>query len=115
MSVVIWKLINSFFLKTHEEAITSIVADSVPLGRKRLPLLLYQLDTKFRDELRPKFGLMRTKEFVMKDLYTFHGSEECAANTYEQVCQAYLNIFKRLGLSVFKGFASHLSRFLLVF
>lgn len=95
---------NCFLFKqTHEEAITSIVSHSLPLSVKRLPLLLYQLDTKFRDEFRPKFGLMRCKEFVMKDLYTFHSSEECAIRTYEQVCMAYLNIFKRLNLPVYKG------------
>ncbi|MFD1705911.1 proline--tRNA ligase [Siminovitchia sediminis] len=82
---------------THEEVITSIVNDAVP-SYKRLPITLYQIQTKFRDEKRPRFGLLRGREFVMKDAYSFHTSSESLDDTYQKMYQAYINIFNRCGL-----------------
>ncbi len=82
---------------THEEVITSIVSDSVP-SYKRLPITLYQIQTKFRDEKRPRFGLLRGREFIMKDAYSFHTSEESLDEVYQKMHQAYTNIFTRCGL-----------------
>jgi prolyl-tRNA synthetase len=84
---------------THEEVITYVVRDYAK-SYKKLPIALYQIQTKFRDELRPRFALMRGREFSMKDLYTFHTSEEDLDNWYQNVWQAYLRIFKRVGLDV---------------
>uniref|UniRef100_A0A665VFK5 Probable proline--tRNA ligase, mitochondrial n=1 Tax=Echeneis naucrates TaxID=173247 RepID=A0A665VFK5_ECHNA len=83
---------------THEEAVTTLVANHMNLSYKQLPLLLYQITRKFRDEPRPKFGLLRGREFYMKDMYSFDVSEEAAYQTYESVCQAYSRLFARLGL-----------------
>lgn len=80
---------------THEEVITSIVRDYVT-SYKKLPLALYQIQTKFRDEFRPRFGLMRGREFIMKDLYTFHANEEDLDVWYQMVKKAYQNILDRL-------------------
>jgi prolyl-tRNA synthetase len=82
---------------THEEVITDIARRHIS-SYKDLPLYLYQIQTKFRDELRPKAGLLRTKEFLMKDLYSFHVTEEDRKKYYEAVKTAYLKIFKRCGL-----------------
>ncbi|XP_061593235.1 probable proline--tRNA ligase, mitochondrial [Cololabis saira] len=82
---------------THEEAVSTLVAQQ-PLSHKRLPLLLYQITRKFRDEPKPRFGLLRGREFYMKDMYSFDASEEAARQTYESVCHAYIQLFKRLGL-----------------
>ena len=82
---------------THEEVITSVVRDSVT-SYKKLPLALYQIQTKYRDEFRPRFGLMRGREFIMKDLYTFHATEEDLDAWYLKVRGAYQNIFNRLNL-----------------
>lgn len=82
---------------THEEVITALVRNEVS-SYKQLPLNLYQIQTKFRDEIRPRFGIMRGREFVMKDAYTFHLGEECLDKTYQTMHQAYCNIFERLGL-----------------
>lgn len=83
---------------THEEVITSIVRDFIT-SYKKLPLALYQIQTKFRDEFRPRFGLMRGREFIMKDLYTFHATEEDLDIWYQKVRQAYKNILDRLDLN----------------
>ncbi|MCQ6274130.1 proline--tRNA ligase [Bacillus sp. V3B] len=83
---------------THEEVITSLVRDEVK-SYKRLPLSLYQIQTKFRDEQRPRFGLLRGREFIMKDGYSFHSSYESLDEVYEQIFQAYSNIFSRCGLN----------------
>lgn len=83
---------------THEEAVTTLVAHQTTLSYKQFPLLLYQITRKFRDEPKPKFGLLRGREFYMKDMYSFDVSEEAAYQTYESVCQAYARIFTRLGL-----------------
>ncbi|MHA6258744.1 proline--tRNA ligase [Sporosarcina sp. CAU 1771] len=83
---------------THEEVITSLVRDELK-SYKRLPLTLYQVQTKYRDEQRPRFGLLRGREFIMKDAYSFHATEESLDEKYEEMKQAYSNIFTRLGLN----------------
>lgn len=82
---------------THEEVITSVVRDFVN-SYKKLPLALYQIQTKFRDEFRPRFGLMRGREFIMKDLYTFHANKEDLDVWYLKVRKAYQNILDRMQL-----------------
>lgn len=82
---------------THEEIITYIIRDYLT-SYKKMPLSVYQIQTKFRDELRPRFGLMRGREFIMKDAYTFHANKESLDKSYETFKQAYMNIFKRCGL-----------------
>jgi len=82
---------------THEEVITAIARDMIRSYRQ-LPQNLYQIQTKFRDEIRPRFGLMRGREFIMKDAYSFHSSEESLRETYAAMDQAYRNIFRRCGL-----------------
>jgi prolyl-tRNA synthetase len=82
---------------THEEVITTIVSNDVN-SYKQLPINLYQIQTKFRDEVRPRFGIMRSREFVMKDAYSFHLSAECLNTTYQTMHQAYCNVFDRIGL-----------------
>ncbi|MDE1382152.1 proline--tRNA ligase [Bacillus paralicheniformis] len=83
---------------THEEVITSIVRDEVK-SYKRLPLTLYQIQSKFRDEKRPRFGLLRGREFIMKDAYSFHSSAESLDETYNDMYQAYTNVFTRCALN----------------
>ncbi|MGD6779227.1 proline--tRNA ligase [Sutcliffiella horikoshii] len=83
---------------THEEVITTLVRDEVK-SYKKLPLSLYQIQTKFRDEKRPRFGLLRGREFLMKDAYSFHANAESLDETYEKMFTAYSNIFTRLGLN----------------
>ncbi|XP_072199729.1 probable proline--tRNA ligase, mitochondrial isoform X2 [Excalfactoria chinensis] len=83
---------------THEEAVTELVAANSNLSYRQLPLRLYQVTRKFRDEPKPRFGLLRSREFYMKDMYTFDSSEEAARHTYELVCTAYRGLFERLGL-----------------
>ncbi len=82
---------------THEEVITQVVRDYINTYKK-LPLALYQIQTKFRDELRPRFALMRGREFIMKDLYTFHTDDEDLDVWYDKIKEAYTTIFKRVGL-----------------
>ena len=82
---------------THEEVITSLAADLLRSYRQ-LPVNLYQIQTKFRDEIRPRFGLMRGREFIMKDGYSFHADEECLRRTYAAMDGAYRRIFARCGL-----------------
>jgi len=84
---------------THEEVITSLVADHVN-SYKQLPLNLYQIQTKFRDEERPKSGVLRTREFLMKDAYSFHSSLEDLDRTYQVMYRTYEQIFQRCGLPV---------------
>ncbi len=83
---------------THEEVITSLVRDEVK-SYKRLPLTLYQIQTKFRDEKRPRFGLLRGREFIMKDAYSFHASQDSLDEVYDALFKAYSNIFSRCGLN----------------
>ena len=82
---------------THEEVITDIVRKEVRSYRD-LPLNLYQIQTKFRDEIRPRFGLMRSREFLMKDAYSFDVDEEALEKTYQVMYKAYCRIFERCGL-----------------
>lgn len=82
---------------THEEIITDMVRKEVKSYRQ-LPLILYQIQTKFRDEVRPRYGIMRGREFMMKDAYSFHADEASAKETYQNMAGAYGNIFKRCGL-----------------
>ena len=82
---------------THEEVITELVRHNVQSYRD-LPLLLYQIQTKFRDEPRPRGGLMRVREFGMKDLYSFDANEECLNTTYQKIITAYKRIYERCGL-----------------
>ena len=82
---------------THEEVITALAADLLRSYRQ-LPVNLYQIQTKFRDEIRPRFGLMRGREFIMKDAYSFHADEACLKATYGAMDQAYRRIFSRCGL-----------------
>jgi prolyl-tRNA synthetase len=82
---------------THEEVITSLVRDEVK-SYKRLPLTLYQIQTKFRDEKRPRFGLLRGREFIMKDAYSFHSNSESLDDVYNKMYQAYSNVFSRCQL-----------------
>src|SRR6187549_194455 len=80
------------YAPTAEEVITDTIRDSYNSYRQ-LPVNLYQIQTKFRDELRPRFGLMRGREFIMKDAYSFHASSESLAVTYDAICGAYRGIF----------------------
>ena len=82
---------------THEEVITALVRNEVS-SYKQLPLNLYQIQTKFRDEVRPRFGIMRGREFTMKDAYSFHLDAASLEDTYQQMYLAYSNIFSRMGL-----------------
>ncbi|MGM9986520.1 MAG: proline--tRNA ligase [Bacillaceae bacterium] len=83
---------------THEEVITSLVRDEVK-SYKRLPLTVYQIQTKFRDEKRPRFGLLRGREFLMKDAYSFHSSQESLDKVYNDLYEGYSNVFRRCGLN----------------
>ena len=82
---------------THEEVITTIARETIRSYRQ-LPLNLYQIQTKFRDEIRPRFGLMRGREFIMKDAYSFHADEASLKETYQAMDRAYRNIMTRCGL-----------------
>ena len=83
---------------THEEVITDLIKNNVK-SYKELPLNIYQIQTKFRDEIRPRYGVMRSREFLMKDSYSFHLSAECLEDTYQIMRKAYSNILKRIGLN----------------
>lgn len=100
---------------THEEVVTDIARNQLN-SYKQLPITYYQIQTKFRDEIRPRFGVMRAREFTMKDAYSFHINKESLAQTYEDFYDAYSRIFTRLGLNFravqadtgsIGGFASH--------
>jgi prolyl-tRNA synthetase len=85
------------FGPTHEEVITDIARKEIS-SYKQLPLNFYQVQTKFRDEIRPRFGVMRAREFLMKDAYSFHANLESLESTYNDMHHAYSNIFTRIGL-----------------
>ena len=85
------------FGPTHEEVITDLVRREIR-SYKQLPVNFYQIQTKFRDEIRPRFGIMRSREFLMKDAYSFHLSDESLQKTYQQMHKTYSKIFTRLGL-----------------
>lgn len=100
---------------THEEVITDIARNELK-SYKQLPVTYYQIQTKFRDEIRPRFGVMRAREFTMKDAYSFHIDKDSLADTYQDMYDAYSRIFSRLGLNFravqadtgsIGGFASH--------
>lgn len=82
---------------THEEVVTSVVSDTIN-SYKQLPLNVYQIQSKFRDEIRPRFGLLRGREFIMKDAYSFHTSQEDLEREYAVMAKTYTNIFNRCGL-----------------
>ena len=82
---------------THEEIITDLARNELK-SYKQLPVTYYQIQTKFRDEIRPRFGIMRCREFLMKDAYSFHLSQESLQQTYDLMYQTYTNIFNRFGL-----------------
>ncbi|VAW33842.1 Prolyl-tRNA synthetase, bacterial type [hydrothermal vent metagenome] len=86
------------FGPTHEEVITDFARREIK-SYKQLPITFYQIQTKFRDEIRPRFGVMRAREFLMKDAYSFHLSSDCLKQTYALLHQAYCNIFERIGLT----------------
>ncbi len=85
---------------THEEVITTLAGELIH-SYKQLPITLYQIQTKFRDEIRPRFGLMRSREFIMKDAYSFHTNEEDLKRTYKNMNATYNQIFKSCGLKAF--------------
>tara|TARA_B100000579_G_scaffold427424_1_gene436007 strand:+ start:43 stop:1833 length:1791 start_codon:yes stop_codon:yes gene_type:complete len=82
---------------THEEVITQIISQTIH-SYKQLPINIFQIQTKFRDEIRPRFGLMRSREFIMKDAYSFHANESDLQSTYSEMKNAYQNIFAKCGL-----------------
>lgn len=82
---------------THEEVITDLIRREIK-SYKQLPANFYQIQTKFRDEIRPRFGVMRSREFIMKDAYSFHVGQESLQESYDVMHQTYTNIFSRLGL-----------------
>ncbi|MFB7139520.1 proline--tRNA ligase [Bacillus sp. AFS017336] len=83
---------------THEEVVTSIIRDELK-SYKKLPITLYQVQSKFRDEKRPRFGLLRGREFLMKDAYSFHATQESLDEVYDRLFTAYSNVFTRCGLN----------------
>ena len=83
---------------THEEGVVHLVRTEVN-SYKQLPMMVYQIQRKYRDEARPRAGLIRMREFSMKDAYSFHATEECLESYYEKAHKAYLNIFRRVGLN----------------
>ena len=82
---------------THEEAVVAIARTEVT-SYKQMPVMLYQIQTKYRDEARPRAGLIRVREFTMKDAYSFHASDDCLQRTYDAVHEAYVRFFRRIGL-----------------
>ena len=86
------------FGPTHEEVITDIARKEIN-SYKQLPINFYQIQTKFRDEIRPRFGVMRAREFLMKDSYSFHSDIDCLKNTYEKMHKTYSEIFEAIGLN----------------
>ncbi len=83
---------------THEEVITDLVRKEIR-SYKQLPTIFYQIQTKFRDEIRPRFGVMRSREFIMKDAYSFHINQESLNDTYQKMYETYSRIFTRIGLN----------------
>ena len=85
------------FGPTHEEVVTDIIRRDIK-SYKQLPITLYQIQTKFRDEIRPRFGVMRAREFLMKDAYSFHSTNECLNDFYKTMYESYKNILNYIGL-----------------
>ncbi|XP_014288716.1 probable proline--tRNA ligase, mitochondrial [Halyomorpha halys] len=90
---------------TNEEAVANLIANIPQLSHNQLPLLIYQISTKFRDEVKPRCGLIKSKEFEMKDLYSFDSSLKAAESTYESVSNAYKSIFKTVDVPVIRAVA----------
>ncbi|KAI4497751.1 hypothetical protein M0802_007077 [Mischocyttarus mexicanus] len=88
---------------TFEEAICNLINNLGPMSKKILPLKLYQISSKWRDEMKPRLGLLRSREFIMKDLYTFNVDLDDAKDTYNIVCDAYNNIFNQIGIEYIKA------------
>ncbi len=88
---------DMLFGPTHEEVVTDVVRNTIK-SYKELPVCLYQMQWKFRDEIRPRFGIMRSREFLMKDAYSFNENEESAIQSYDLMYKTYIKIFKRIGL-----------------
>ncbi|XP_071555239.1 probable proline--tRNA ligase, mitochondrial isoform X1 [Temnothorax nylanderi] len=88
---------------TYEEAICDLVSSVGQLSTKSLPLKLYQISSKWRDEMKPRLGLLRSREFIMKDLYTFDTNLDNARHTYDLVCESYNNIFRQIGIKYIKS------------
>ncbi|XP_075222875.1 prolyl-tRNA synthetase 2-like protein, mitochondrial [Lycorma delicatula] len=87
---------------THEESVANLIATIPLVSHRNLPLLLYQISNKYRDEMRPRFGLIRSKEFLMKDLYSFDKNNQSAIETYSKVSKTYENILNQIGVSYCK-------------
>lgn len=102
MLILTFSGLQCVFKQTHEEVVTNLFS-SDPITYKHLPLMLYQIGSKFRDEIRPKLGIIRSKEFLMKDLYSFDRDQASAAVTYDLVGAAYEKIFKRIGVTYLRG------------
>ncbi|MCW5197664.1 aminoacyl--tRNA ligase-related protein [Buchnera aphidicola] len=90
---------NLILSPTHEEIITQLVKKKIN-SYKSFPMILYQINTKFRDEIRPKSGILRSREFIMKDAYSFHTNKKCLNQTYKKIYQSYIKIFKKMNLKV---------------
>ncbi|QCI15923.1 proline--tRNA ligase [Buchnera aphidicola] len=89
---------NKFILgPTNEEIVTDFIRNEIH-SYKNLPLIIYQIQKKFRDEIRPRFGIIRAREFTMKDAYSFHSNESCLQNTYNKFYNSYINIFNKIKL-----------------
>ncbi|UPT14606.1 proline--tRNA ligase [Buchnera aphidicola] len=82
---------------TNEEVVTYLIGNEIR-SYQELPLIVYQIQTKFRDEIRPRFGIIRAREFIMKDAYSFHISKECLKKTYDKFYKSYINIFNQMQL-----------------
>lgn len=94
---------NTYILSpTHEETVSDLLFSIGALSYKDFPLLLYQITSKYRDEIKPRFGLMRSKEFIMKDLYTFDVSLKAAEDTYNSIGECYSNILAKIGINYVK-------------
>ena len=90
---------NFLYGPTAEEVVTDLVS-KFQIKKQEFPITLYNIQWKFRDEIRPRFGLLRAREFLMKDAYSFHQEESCLMKTYEKMFQAYSRIFEKLGISI---------------
>ena len=90
---------NFLYGPTAEEVVTDLVS-KFQIKKQEFPITLYNIQWKFRDEIRPRFGLLRAREFLMKDAYSFHQEESCLMQTYEKMFQAYSRIFEKLGISI---------------
>ncbi|XP_044735731.1 probable proline--tRNA ligase, mitochondrial [Chrysoperla carnea] len=91
---------------TNEESITDLISSVSPISHRQLPLRLYQITNKFRDEMKPRFGLLRSRQFLMKDLYSFDSNIDNAKHTYNEICQSYDRIFQKIGIDFLKVQAS---------